>query len=153
MKGESAMQVSWKKALWVAFIALVALGGVTTKLQARPATMGRFTLPFDAQWGMVALPSGEYTFAVDHLATSGTIFVYRGNEAVGVVRPQELENGGNADGAGHLLCVRHDGKVTVRALELPQVGTYYFSLPRDLDTLVAQQPQLVETVSIQVNGE
>lgn len=147
------MRVSWKRAVWVAFIAVVALGGATTKSQARPATMGRFTLPFDAQWGMVSLLSGEYTFTVDDLSPNGTIVVYRGPEAVGFVRPRDLESVGNADGAGHLLCVRHDGKVTVRALELPQVGTFYFSLPRDLNTLVAQQPQLIETVSIQVSGE
>jgi hypothetical protein len=147
------MKVCWKKAAWVALVAAVVFGGVAAKLQARPATMGKFTLPFDAQWGMVSLPAGDYAFAVDHMTPNGTIFVYRGAEAVGIVRPQDLENGGDPSAAGQLLCMRHDGKYTVRALALPEVGTFYFALPTDLNTLVAQQPQLVETVSIQVSGE
>jgi hypothetical protein len=147
------MRVSWKKVVWVALLAVVVFGGVAAKLQARPATMGKFTLPFDAQWGMVSLPAGEYAFAVDHMSPNGTIFVYRGTEAVGIVRPQELENGGDPSAPGQLLCMRHGGKYTVRALALPQVGTFYFSLPEDLNSLVAQQPRLIETVSIQVSGE
>jgi hypothetical protein len=36
---------------------------------------------------------------------------------------------------------------------LPSIGTYYFEMPKSLKTLVAQQPQLIETVQVQVSGE
>jgi hypothetical protein len=52
-----------------------------------------------------------------------------------------------------LICIRHDGNVSVRALRLPNVGTFYFSLPKDLQTLIARQPELIETVSLEVSGD
>jgi hypothetical protein len=33
------------------------------------------------------------------------------------------------------------------------VGTFYFSLPKDLRTLIARQPELIETVSVDVSGD
>jgi hypothetical protein len=41
----------------------------------------------------------------------------------------------------------------VRALRLPHVGTFYFPLAKDLSVLAAQQPQLIETVSVEVSGD
>ncbi|MGA9630369.1 MAG: hypothetical protein WA369_09770 [Candidatus Acidiferrales bacterium] len=58
-----------------------------------------------------------------------------------------------APDAPELVCIRHDGKVSVRALKLPRVGTFYFALPKDLKALVAQQPQLIETVQVEARGE
>jgi len=52
-----------------------------------------------------------------------------------------------------LVCIRQHGNVTVRALRLPHVGTFYFSLPKQLTVLVAQQPELIETVSVEVSAD
>jgi hypothetical protein len=135
--------------------AVIAIGMIAPGLQAWPSAAGKFKLPFDVQLGeKMALPTGDYTFLIDRSAGSnGTILVYRGNQVVGMALPQTVDRDEKQGDKPVLVCIRHDGKVTVRALRLPQVGTFYFPLPKDLKVLVAQQPQLIETVSIQVSGE
>lgn len=147
------MKVSSKTAAGIALVAVIAFAVFSFTLQARPAAGGSFKLPFDAQWGTVSLKTGDYTFAVDHITSNGSIAVYRGNQAVGIVRSQVLDGSEDRDQKSELLCVRHNGKATVRALRMAQVGTFYFALPRDVTVLVAKQPQLIETVSVQVSGQ
>jgi hypothetical protein len=147
------MTRSWKKTLGMVAMAVAVFALIAVNVQARPATHGHFELPYEVQWGSVALPAGDYTFSIDHLTASGQILLYRGNQAAGIVRWQDMENDQKLGSAGELLCVRHDGRVTVRALELPDVGTLYFALPKGMKTLVAQQPELIEAVSVQVGGE
>ncbi len=143
-----------RKILWIALGAVIAIAAILPGLQAGPTTAGRFKMPFDAQLGKTALPTGDYTFSVDRSAGSyGVISVYRGSESMGVMVPQELDYYHGQGQSPALLCIRHDGKVTVRALRLPGIGTYYFQMPKDLKTLVAQQPELIETVVVQVSGE
>ena len=145
------MKGSRKGILWVALSALIAIGAITPALRAGPSAEGRFKLPFDAQVGKMTLSTGEYTFLVDRAdGTYGLIRVYRGTESAGIMVPQELDSYHGQSRQAALLCIRHDGKVTVRALRLPNVGTYYFPMPKDLKTLVAQQPQLIETVPVEV---
>lgn len=148
------MKVSRKSILLGALTAVLAIAAIMPGLQAGPATVGRFKLQFDAQVGKTALPTGDYTFSVDRASgTNGVIFVYREGRALGMVVPQVLDRYKGEGLTPELLCIRHDGKVTVRAMRLPGVGTYYFEMPKNLKTLVAQQPQLIETVPVQVNGE
>jgi hypothetical protein len=148
------MKGSRKGILWAALVAVIAIGAIVPGLHAGPFGEGRFKLPFDAQVGQMALPTGDYTFSIDRNAGSyGLIHVYRGTESVGIMVPQELDSYHGQGQNSALLCIRHDGKVAIRAMRLPAIGTYYFQLPKDLKTLVAQQPQMIETVSVQVSGE
>jgi hypothetical protein len=149
------MKGSMKSILGVALGAVLAFGAIAPSLPAGPSAEGRFKLAFDAQLGeKMALPTGDYTFVIDRSAGSnGTISVYRGNQVVGMALPQTFDRFENQGEKPVLVCIRHDGKVTVRALRLPNVGTFYFSLPKDLKVIAAQQPQLLETVSIEVSGE
>jgi hypothetical protein len=153
-KREDKMKGSSKSILWIALGAVIAIAAIMPGLQAGPATTGRFKLPFDAQVGKTALPTGDYTFSVDRSAGSyGVVYVYREGQAMGIAVPQTLDRFEGQGMNAELLCVRHDGKVTVRALRLPNFGTYYFQMPKSMKTLVAQQPQLIETVPVQVSGE
>lgn len=145
------MKVSKKGILWVALSAVIAIGAIVPGLKAGPSAEGRFKLPFDAEAGKMTLATGNYAFSVDRSAGSyGLVRVYRGTESVGIMVPQELDSFHGQSQNAALLCIRHDGKVTVRALRLPNIGTYYFQMPKNLKTLVAQQPQLIETVPVQV---
>jgi hypothetical protein len=147
------MTDSRKNLLAIALCAVVTIMLIAPAIQALPAAGGRFKLPFDVQWGgKMALPTGDYTFVVDHLSPNSMISVYRGQQAVGMVLPQTFESNEKESKKPELVCIRHDGKVTVRALRLPDIGTFYFSLPKELKVLVAQQPQLIETVSVEVSG-
>jgi len=149
------MKGSRKGVLGVALAAVIAIGAITPGLQAEPSAMARFKLPFEAQVGATVLPAGSYTLLIDGAGGAyGTIAVYREGQALGFMVPQTLDTyRGQDEKPAALLCIRHDGKVTVRALRLPKVGTYYFQLPKELKMLVAQQPQLVETVPVQMSGE
>jgi hypothetical protein len=149
------MKDIWKRVSGVVLSTVIAFGMIAPSLQAGPSAVGRFKLPFDVQLGEgMVLPTGNYTFLLDRsVGASGTILVYRGAQAVGMVLPQTLDPNERPGQNPVLVCIRHDGKVTVRALRLAQVGTFYFPLPNDLKVLAAQQPQLIEAVSIQVTGQ
>jgi hypothetical protein len=139
--------------LWLALSAVIAIGAVVPGSQAGPSNVGRFKLPFSMQMGTTALAAGDYTISIDRSVGSyGEIFVHQGSEAVATAVPQMLDLHQGQGEKPALLCIRHDGKVTVRALRLPNVGTFYFSIPKELKTLVAQQPQLIQTVAVQIGG-
>jgi hypothetical protein len=101
----------------------------------------------------MALPTGDYTFSVQDASLNGNIYVHHGSQAVGVLHAQMFKDNENQSKSPVLICIRHDGNVSVRALRLPNVGTFYFSLPKDLKTLIARQPELIETVSVDVSGD
>jgi hypothetical protein len=85
--------------------------------------VGRFTLPFEAEWGEMVLPAGDYTLvyrkmdeAISLVEIAGKdsanprgIFVVEGQSRSSVVQ--------NA-----LVCVRKDGCRIIRSLELPVIG-------------------------------
>jgi hypothetical protein len=144
------MKDMWKSVSVIVLSAVIAFGVIALDVQAR-ILGGQFELPFDAKWGEVALPRGGYTFSVDHIA--GTIIIYRGSQAMGFVRPETLDSHDNPTESPVLVCIRHDGKVAVRALRLPRQGTFYFPIPKELNALLAKQSPLIETVSIDVSGE
>jgi hypothetical protein len=147
------MKVSWKRGSGFVLIAVIAIGMIAPGLQAGPAFAAKFTLPFDAHLGKMALPTGAYSFSLDHAGLNGVILFRQGDRAVGMVLPQVFDNHQNQGKNPVIICIRHDGKVTVRALRLPSIGTFYFALPKELEGLMAQHPKLIETVSVEVTGE
>ena len=147
------MKDSWKRGSGLVLTAAIAVAMIAPRLHAGPAFAAKFKLPFDAHLGKMALPTGDYTVSVDHVSVDGFIRLYRGDRAVGIARAQVFD-GHQAQGENPvLICIRHDGTVTVRALRLPSGGTFYFALPKELQGLMARQPNLIETVSVQVTGE
>jgi hypothetical protein len=147
------MKVSWKTGSGFVLLAVIAIAMIAPGLQAGPAFAARFKLPFDAQLGKMALPIGDYSFSIDHATSNGIIRFYRGDRAVGMVLAQTFDDHQLQSTNPQIICIRHDGKVTLRALRLPSVGTFYFALPKELEGLMAQQPKLIETISVQVTGE
>ena len=147
------MKDSRKRGSGFVLIAVIAIAMIAPGLQAGPALAARFKLPFDAHLGKMALPAGDYTFSLDHAAFRGVIRFYRGNQAVGMAFAQSYDDQKRQGENPVFVCIRHDGNVTVRALRLPSVGTFYFPLPKELEGLMARQPQLIETVSVEVRGE
>jgi hypothetical protein len=149
---ENQMKSSWKRVSEVVLIAVIVFGMIAPGLQAGPVATGKFKLPFDVQletqFGKMALPAGDYTFKVDNLVANGAITISGADWNVLMVHPQTFNNNQNQSQKPVLVCIRHDGNVTVRALRLPRVGTFYFSLSKELKVLVAQEPQLIQTVEV-----
>jgi hypothetical protein len=146
------MNGSWKRVGFV-LVAVIAVAMNAPGLHAGPSATIAFKLPFDAQLDRMALPTGDYTLSIDEMAKNGIIHVYRGVHPVGVLLPQRFETRENQSKNAKLICIRRDGNVAVRALQLPGFGTFYFQLPKELKTLVTQQPQLIETVTVAVTGK
>lgn len=146
------MKSPWKK--FAAFTAVVAvsLGMSLAESHAQSVARGRFKLPFDAKFQKVDLPSGDYTFAVNHLAMNGIVSIYQGTNSLGMFRVQSFNTSENKGENPVLIFVRHNGTTALRALTFPRAGTLYFALPKDLQNLYAHQPQLIETLSVQAWG-
>lgn len=147
------MKGSWKKAVAFAFVVAIAFGMGLSELHAWPVTRGTFKMPFDADMGKKTVSTGEYTFSVSRLATDGIISIYQGTKGVVMLRPESFSPYEDKGENPVFIFVRHDGNTTLRALRLPKTGTFYFTLPKELKSLVAQQPQLIETVAVQVSGD
>lgn len=148
------MKGSWKKVAVFVFVVAITFAMGSLELQAGPASArGNFELPFDASLGKVSLAPGNYTYSVNQLALDGTISIYQGTTAVAMLRAQSFSSDERQGVNPVLLFVRHDGNITLRALRLPKAGTFYFALPKELRNLVAQQPQLIETIPVQVSGD
>jgi hypothetical protein len=145
------MKVARKSALSIGFTAVIAITMLAPALRAELSNVGRFKLPFDAELGKTALPTGDYTFSLDRSAGSyGTIVIYRDNEALAMAVPETLDRYDRQGVHPELLFVRHDGRVILRALRMPTLGTFYFSVPKDLKKFVEEEPQLIETVPVQM---
>jgi hypothetical protein len=150
---ERSMKISLNTISAALVSTVVAFGLIAPALHAGPA-LGKFKLPFDAKVGAVVLPTGDYTFSLDGIAGTEpkVVVVHQGTKVVGMLVPQLFDGSEKEDKTGELVCIRHDGKVGVRALRT-NLGTFYFSLPKDLQVLVTQQPQLIETVPIEASGD
>ena len=147
------MTGSWKKIAGFAVVVAIAFGMSLPQLQAQSIARGKFQLPFDAKVDKLALPTGDYTFAVDHLTVNGILYIYQGTQIVGLMRPQSFSSYDNQGEKPVLVFVRHDGNTTLRALRFPGSGTFYFPLPKGLRVLSAKQPQLIETIAVQVSAD
>jgi hypothetical protein len=143
----------WKRVAVVTFVVAVALGTCLQAVHAGPVVTGNFKIPFDATLGTTALPTGDYSVSVSEFAQQGTLTIYQGTKAVAMLRPQLFDSYENKGEKPVLIFVRHDGNTTLRAVRFPKAGTFYLPLPKELKTLVAQQPQLIETIAIQVSGD
>jgi hypothetical protein len=138
---------------WVSGIALLAVIGlivIAPGVHAQPSANFHFQMPFDADWSRMALSTGDYSFSLDQYSANGLIFVYHDNKAVGITHAESFDAKEDKSDKTELVLVRHDGKVSVRALRMPGVGTFYFTLPKELSNVAAKQPRLLETITVDV---
>lgn len=147
------MKGSRKKIVAFVFVVAIAFGVGLSELHAWPVTKGTFKMPFDADMGMKTVSTGDYSFYVNKVAADGMISIYQGTKGVVMLRAESFSPYEDKSEKPVLIFVRHDGIATLRALKLPEAGTFYFTLPKQLKNLVAQQPQMIETVSVQVSGD
>jgi hypothetical protein len=119
------------------------------------AYKGSFTLPFEARWGHVVLPPGNYSFTVDHAMVGGVVRISRGNTDSIFV----LSQGGSDQQTferSELILVRSGGSYTIRALLLADAGLILeYSVPKPEGQLLVQvtQPQLLQRIPVMMNGK
>jgi hypothetical protein len=125
----------------LAFLALTATGARGQRFQSTLFS-GNFTLPFEAQWGAMTLPAGEYSLRYGRLNDGGVYMVAIVGEAQRSSHGWVLIKGIDPASAtkNALVCIRQGNKGIVRALELPAIGkSVSFALPRGAELLVHQR--------------
>ena len=148
------MRSSWKKIATLVFVVAVALGMGLPKTQASSSVAaGRFKLPFAANLGGMSLAAGDYTYAVEQMSNAGKITIFHDQKVVGMFHAQSFSTFENNSQYPVLVFVRHDGSAMLRAFRFPGIGTLYFALPKEMKTLIAQQPQLIEAIQVQASGD
>jgi hypothetical protein len=84
---------------------------------------GRFVLPFDASWGQMVLPDGDYAL---NYGTIGAGMCYVEIRGVGQGSPGGIflvrEENPASVVQNALICIQKNGRHMIRTLELPAIG-------------------------------
>lgn len=121
-------------------VMLLALGATGAKGQANYSThfAGTFTLPFEAQWGRMTLPVGDYTLEYGLNETGHGLVLVRGTEKgspYGIILAGPASQTSTAKNA--IVCIREGNTLIVRALEMQALGeSVHFPLPRGAKRVV-----------------
>lgn len=150
----------------LAVLVLAATGAKGQTLDTTYLT-GTFTLPFEAQWGHMTLPAGEYTMKYGRLFEGGIAVVGVVGKAEGSphgwVVPESTNHALATKNA--LVCIRQGNRGIVRGLELAEIGeSVSFALPRGAElmakqrnhngyTQIAAAPMLIQRVPIIPSGK
>jgi hypothetical protein len=139
----------------VASLGLALLAGCFTAnlASAQDLYKGRFTLPFEARWGHVVLPAGEYSFTLDHLSLAGKVTIEaESGRYVGVIMNQVFSDQQTVD-RSELVLVRSGGIYAVRALRLEELGmTLEYAAPKTGKQIISQAPQLLQRIPVAMGG-
>ena len=142
----------------------LTLGAAGARAQSLMSTQfaGKFTLPFEVQWGRTILPVGEYSLYYGRVHDGGSMVVeVRGKEGssphvfilpMGTSTPSTTKNA--------LVLIRQGSAGIVRTLELAAIGTSVsFALPPESELLarngqhikyaqLAEGPMLIQRIPV-----
>ncbi len=106
-----------------------------------PIFKGKFTLPYQVQWGKAILPAGEYSFSLDPAAPS-RLTLHRQNHAAVIsvmfLMPRRISEG-NAGKKSVLLIEREGDRSTVRALRLAERNVVFEYVAPETETREARE--------------
>ena len=106
----------------VLLLSLVSSFTFPSRAAAQPVIAGRFTLTSPAKWGMVLLPAGDYTFAVEDSVSPPPVTIFAADgTGKGMVIPAYVSELTSADTGKMTLEVR-DGEAVVTALYVERLG-------------------------------
>jgi hypothetical protein len=150
-------------------VVALALGATGAKAQGGEGAdfAGKFTLPFEAQWGSTSLPAGEYSVYYKQPLKGGPLVV----EVIGkekrsphvFILPRGTSDVSATKSA--LVCVREGNALVVRTLEMARIGqSVRFGLPRGAQlvanngthngyTQLAEAPMLIQRIPVTLNAK
>jgi hypothetical protein len=156
-------------------LALAVFGLAATSANAQTLTTtsfgGTFTLPFEAQWGSMTLPAGDYSLFYGHLNGRGTYLVEVAGKAEGSPHGMVITRGRNQAKTSEnvIVCVREENKGYIRGLQIGVIGeSATFKIPHGVEvrarivvenqkhkgnTHLAQASTVVELVPIKQIGK
>jgi hypothetical protein len=115
------------------------------------AYKGTFTLPFEAHWGSLVLPAGEYSFKIDDQTPNNTIAVTSGNRYLGFVLIGSITDQPTA-GKSELVAVSTGDAYSVSTLRLQGDGerdyVVEFAIPKTEGQMPARGPEVSMLVPV-----
>lgn len=132
------------------FALLAVTAGIGAAQAGQQAT---FHLPFEAKWGTVVLPPGDYTMAAPQLSTGPHQFFVKGEDARGFIAPMSTDTDSvkyERSTKSYLRLVKVDDKFYVAKFESGLSGTTFtFRVPKP-----SHQVQMAsqEVVNLDVAG-
>lgn len=112
-------------------VAVLALGALATSGNAQNAYEGKFTLPFEAHWGGVTLPAGDYAFALQAARVPYVLHI-QGDATntntliIAITADQKV-----ASSHAQLNLADIAGEQSIQTFEAPELGlTFSFATPK-----------------------
>lgn len=113
-------------------LAIVALASVTLPANAQNYK-GKFTLPFEAHWGIADLQPGEYTVWTDSVGALQLIRLAGANGTTATILPGPVELMESSGGKGQIEITDVGGTQVVTKFTAALVGKEYaFAIPSSL---------------------
>ena len=149
---KSSRSLSQIKLSMLALLAACLCATVASAQTGSSTFKGNFTLPFEAQWGEVVLPPGEYTFTLNPFVAPFTATVRGENRTAMIIAqaPSDREFRGRSE----LIAIRSGGRLRIRALNVADPGVVlYYGLPKAEKPVIAQAPQLLQRIPVVAAGK
>ena len=115
------------------------------------AFRGKFTLPFAAHWGGLALAAGEYSFTADSLTNSTFVTIERGGQYLGNVMIAGVSYGGSHNNY-ELVAVPVGQSYRISVLRLGHECVITFPIPkreREQMSASVDKPVLARVIAVQ----
>jgi hypothetical protein len=132
------MKSSRSLRLFHAAIGMLAAICASSQLAGAQTVSARFTLPFEAQWGLATLPPGNYSLTVEGVGREAKIRIARGAETVANLQNQNFSVKPSSEVS--LKVVQTSAGNFVRDLTLPEIGeVFYFAAPKNWDAAARER--------------
>lgn len=152
-------------------ISLMLLGLLATGARAQDFSTtvlsGSFTLPFNARWGAMTLPAGDYALYYGRMSSEGAYMVEVVGKEEGSPHGFVLVRTQNPSAAtiSEIICVREGSTGVVQSLQIPEIGEIlYFAMPRSgkvhagglygsRNTLLAEAPMTFKRIPVALSAK
>jgi hypothetical protein len=139
------------------FSLTLALGSLLTicfnaglaNAQIQKNASGKFTMPFEARWGLATLPAGDYTFTLEGTGIGATVRVYRGPECVAMIQNASYDRA--SSGPAALTMIHNRDGNAVSDLRLPGIGQVFHYASHNASSGAAKQ-ELARVVPVKTTG-
>ncbi len=109
-------------------VAALALGALATSGNAQNIYEGKFTLPFETNWGSATLPAGDYIFVMSSASSDYRLYI-RGEKVNAIIMAAAADEKA-ASGHAQLNLVDIADTETVQTFDAPELGkTFVYSAP------------------------
>ena len=113
---------------------------------------GKFTLPFEAQWGRATLPAGDYEFKLNSTSLPAILEVVQGTHRLAMVMPVAVDKAESSE-TNELIVTRSGGRATIQMLHAAQLGTDFYYHSKAAAQEVASAPVLIRRIPVVTNGK